>query len=94
MRRALDIARGVLHRPPILFLDEPTIGLDVINRGQIWRFLHRLRTEEGSTLMLSTHYMDEVEGCGRGCIHERRQNDRAGSSRRSGQRRRVFNPGG
>ncbi len=63
MRRALDIARGVLHRPPILFLDEPTIGLDVINRRQIWRFLHRLRTEEGSTLMLSTHYMDEVEGC-------------------------------
>ncbi|MGH8508272.1 MAG: ABC transporter ATP-binding protein [Gammaproteobacteria bacterium] len=63
MRRAIDIARGVLHRPRILFLDEPTIGLDVINRRQIWRFLHRLRTEEGSTLMLSTHYMEEVEGC-------------------------------
>jgi ABC-2 type transport system ATP-binding protein len=63
MRRAVDIARGVLHRPGILFLDEPTIGLDVINRRAIWRFLDRLRHEQGTTLVLTTHYLEEAEGC-------------------------------
>ncbi len=63
MRRALDIARGVLHRPRILLLDEPTIGLDVINRRAIWRFLERLRKEEGTTLVLTTHYLEEAASC-------------------------------
>jgi ABC-2 type transport system ATP-binding protein len=63
MRRALDIARGVLHRPQILLLDEPTLGLDVINRRAIWQFLARLRKEEGTTLVLSTHYLEEATGC-------------------------------
>jgi ABC-2 type transport system ATP-binding protein len=63
MRRAVDIARGVLHRPRILFLDEPTIGLDVINRRAVWRFLNRLREEEGTTLILTTHYLEEAGGC-------------------------------
>lgn len=63
MRRAVDIARGVLHRPPILLLDEPTIGLDVINRRLVWYFLQRLREEEGTTLVLCTHYMEEAEAC-------------------------------
>ena len=63
MRRALDIARGVLHRPRILFLDEPTRGLDVINRRNIWGFIGRLRREEGLTVFLTTHYLEEAEGC-------------------------------
>ncbi len=63
MRRALDIARGVLHRPRILLLDEPTIGLDVINRRAIWRFLQRLREQEGATLVLTTHYLEEAVDC-------------------------------
>lgn len=63
MRRALDIARGVLHRPRILFLDEPTLGLDVSSRRGIWRFIERLRREEGMTVFLTTHYLEEVEAC-------------------------------
>lgn len=63
MRRAVDIARGVLHRPRLLFLDEPTIGLDLINRRAIWVFLDRLRNQEGTTLILTTHYLEEAEGC-------------------------------
>ena len=63
MRRALDIARGVLHRPRILFLDEPTLGLDVASRRAIWRFIERLRREEGMTVFLTTHYLEEVEAC-------------------------------
>jgi ABC-2 type transport system ATP-binding protein len=63
MRRAVDIARGVLHHPRVLFLDEPTIGLDVINRRAVWRFLNRLREEEGTTLILTTHYLEEASGC-------------------------------
>jgi ABC-2 type transport system ATP-binding protein len=65
MRRALDIARGVLHRPRVLLLDEPTIGLDVINRRTIWRFLDRLRQETGLTLVLTTHYLEEAATCNR-----------------------------
>ncbi|NIR58719.1 MAG: ATP-binding cassette domain-containing protein [Gammaproteobacteria bacterium] len=63
MRRALDIVRGVLHRPRILFLDEPTIGLDVINRRAIWRYIDRLRDHEGMTVLLTTHYLEEAEDC-------------------------------
>jgi ABC-2 type transport system ATP-binding protein len=63
MRRALDIARGVIHRPQILFLDEPTIGLDVHNRRAIWRHIARLRAELGITVFLTTHYLEEAEDC-------------------------------
>lgn len=63
MRRAVDIARGVLHRPRVLFLDEPTIGLDIINRRAIWRFIGRLRQEHGMTVLLTTHYLEEAESC-------------------------------
>ena len=63
MRRALDIARGVLHRPRILFLDEPTLGLDVPSRRRIWRFIERLRREEVMTVFLTTHYLEEAEAC-------------------------------
>lgn len=63
MRRALDIARGVLHRPRILFLDEPTLGLDVPSRRQLWGFIERLRRDEGTTVFLTTHYLEEAEDC-------------------------------
>jgi ABC-2 type transport system ATP-binding protein len=64
-RRALDIARGVIHRPEILFLDEPTIGLDLPNRRRIWRFIGRLRAEQGITVLLTTHYLEEAADCAR-----------------------------
>jgi len=64
-RRALDIARGVIHRPEILFLDEPTIGLDLPNRRRIWRFIGQLRAEQGITVLLTTHYLEEAADCGR-----------------------------
>ena len=65
MRRALDIVRGVLHEPRILFLDEPTIGLDLPNRRSIWRFIERLRARTGMTVLLTTHYLEEADGCDR-----------------------------
>jgi ABC-2 type transport system ATP-binding protein len=63
MRRALDIARGVIHQPQILFLDEPTIGLDLPNRRAIWRHIARLRAELGITVFLTTHYLEEAIDC-------------------------------
>ena len=63
MRRALDIARGVIHQPQILFLDEPTIGLDVPNRRAIWRHVAKLRAELGITVFLTTHYLEEAIDC-------------------------------
>jgi ABC-2 type transport system ATP-binding protein len=63
MRRALDIARGVIHRPQILFLDEPTIGLDLPNRRAIWRHIARLRAQLGITVFLTTHYLEEAIDC-------------------------------
>ena len=61
MARRLEIARGMLHTPKILFLDEPTVGLDPQTRALIWDDIQRLRTEEGVTIFLTTHYMDEAE---------------------------------
>lgn len=65
MRRALDIVRGLIHHPKILFLDEPTIGLDLPNRRKIWRFIEKLRTQTGMTVLLTTHYLEEADGCDR-----------------------------
>ncbi len=65
MKRALDLARSVLHRPRILFLDEPTLGLDLPNRRKIWDYIGRLRRERGTTVLLSTHYLEEAEDCDR-----------------------------
>jgi ABC-2 type transport system ATP-binding protein len=62
-RRALDIARGVIHRPRILFLDEPTIGLDLPSRRAIWRYIAQLRTNLGITVFLTTHYLEEAIEC-------------------------------
>jgi ABC-2 type transport system ATP-binding protein len=65
MKRRLEIARGLLHEPKILFLDEPTLGLDPQTRSRIWDYLHDLRRAKKITLFLTTHYMDEAENCDR-----------------------------
>ena len=61
MRRRLELARGLLHKPKILFLDEPTLGLDPQTREHIWQYIRRLVDQEGVTVILTTHYMDEAE---------------------------------
>ncbi|HEX4047869.1 MAG TPA: ATP-binding cassette domain-containing protein [Elusimicrobiota bacterium] len=61
MRRRLEIARGLLHRPAVLFLDEPTIGLDPQTRDRIWNYIKRVVREEGTTVVLTTHYMEEAD---------------------------------
>jgi ABC-2 type transport system ATP-binding protein len=61
MKRRLEIARGLLHHPRVLFLDEPTIGLDPQTRFLIWEHVKRLRETEGVTVFLTTHYLDEAE---------------------------------
>jgi ABC-2 type transport system ATP-binding protein len=65
MKRRLEIARGLLHHPRVLFLDEPTLGLDPQTRRRIWDYLHDLRRREQLTIFLTTHYMDEAENCER-----------------------------
>jgi ABC-2 type transport system ATP-binding protein len=65
MKRRLEIARGLLHAPRVLFLDEPTLGLDPQTRNRIWEHLLHLRAEQGVTLFMTTHYMDEAEYCDR-----------------------------
>ena len=63
MKRRLELARGLLHRPRVLFLDEPTLGLDPQTRRHIWEYIHTLRQQEGLTIILTTHNMDEAENC-------------------------------
>jgi ABC-2 type transport system ATP-binding protein len=65
MRRRLEIARGLMHSPRVLFLDEPTIGLDPQTRSSIWRYIRALQEAEGTTIFMTTHYMDEAEFCDR-----------------------------
>ncbi|HWR72687.1 MAG TPA: ATP-binding cassette domain-containing protein [Nitrospirota bacterium] len=65
MKRRLEIARGLLHYPRVLFLDEPTIGLDPQTRNTIWDFINTLRKRENITVFMTTHYMEEAEHCGR-----------------------------
>jgi ABC-2 type transport system ATP-binding protein len=65
MRRRLEIARGLLHAPHVLFLDEPTVGLDPQTRSSIWSYINELRAREDITIFLTTHYMDEAEYCDR-----------------------------
>jgi ABC-2 type transport system ATP-binding protein len=61
MKRRLEIARGLMHRPKVLFLDEPTIGLDTQTRRHIWEYIRKLNVETGITMLLTTHYMDEAD---------------------------------
>lgn len=65
MKRRLEIARGLMHHPKVLFLDEPTLGLDPQTRRHIWDYLVKLREERGVTMFMTTHYMDEAENCDR-----------------------------
>jgi ABC-2 type transport system ATP-binding protein len=65
MQRRLEIARGLLHAPHVLFLDEPTVGLDPQTRSSIWSYINDLKGREDITIFLTTHYMDEAEHCDR-----------------------------
>jgi ABC-2 type transport system ATP-binding protein len=69
MIRRLEIAQAMLHRPILLFLDEPTIGLDPVARKAVWQHIQQLRADYGTTILLTTHYMDEADQlCGRVAI--------------------------
>jgi ABC-2 type transport system ATP-binding protein len=61
MIRRLEIAQAMLHRPKVLFLDEPTVGLDPVARNVVWQHVKQLRTDYGTTIFLTTHYMDEAD---------------------------------
>ncbi|HOZ36025.1 MAG TPA: ATP-binding cassette domain-containing protein, partial [archaeon] len=61
MKRRLEIARGLLHYPKVLFLDEPTVGLDPQTRNHIWDYIKKVNKREGTTIFFTTHYMDEAE---------------------------------
>ena len=73
MKRRLEIARGMLHEPQVLFLDEPTLGLDPQTRRNIWTHLNDLRSRTGVTIFMTTHYMDEAEFCDRIAIIDKGQ---------------------
>lgn len=71
-RRRLDVALGLVHRPPLLFLDEPTAGLDPPSRGDLWDHVRSLRDRDGTTVFLTTHYLDEADAlCDRLLIIDR-----------------------
>ena len=65
MKRRLEIVRGLIHHPRVLFLDEPTLGLDPQTRRYIWDYVKDIRKNENLTIFLTTHYMDEAEHCDR-----------------------------
>ncbi len=68
MRRKLEIVRSLIHRPKVLFLDEPTAGLDVPSRRTLWQYLAAIRRESGTTIFLTTHYLEEAEEADHICI--------------------------
>jgi ABC-2 type transport system ATP-binding protein len=68
MRRKLEIVRSLLHKPRVLFLDEPTAGLDPQSRRNLWEYLGQVRRERGTTIFLTTHYLDEAEEASKVCI--------------------------
>ncbi len=68
MRRKLEIIRSLLHKPGVLFLDEPTAGLDPVSRRTLWEYLRQVRRERGTTIFLTTHYLDEAEEADETCI--------------------------
>lgn len=80
MRKRLDIASGLIHRPRILFLDEPTLGLDIQTRYKIWDYIEKLRTEKEITIFVTTHYMDEADSlCDRVAIIDQGKIQASGS---------------
>lgn len=68
MKRKLEIIRSLIHRPKVLFLDEPTTGLDPISRRNLWEYLRQVRTEGDTTIFLTTHYLEEAEEADTICI--------------------------
>lgn len=73
MRRKLEIVRSLIHKPRVLFLDEPTVGLDPASRRSLWEYLRTVRSETGTTIFLTTHYLDEAEEADTICIINRGQ---------------------
>ena len=71
MKRKLEIMRSLMHRPRLLFLDEPTVGLDPGSRRNLWQYIRRVQAESGTTVLLTTHYLDEAEGADTICIINR-----------------------
>jgi len=67
-KRIIDICRALIHQPKILFMDEPTTGLDPVNRARIWDFINNLRNKSKVTIFLTTHYMDEASKCSKICF--------------------------
>ena len=68
MRRKLEIIRSLLHKPHVLFLDEPTAGLDPVSRNNLWEYLGKVRRESGTTIFLTTHYLEEAEEADKICM--------------------------
>ena len=68
MKRRLEIARALVHDSEILLLDEPTVGLDAQTRDRIWHYIRRLQTERAITVLVTTHYIEEVENCDQVCV--------------------------
>lgn len=71
MKRKLEIMRSLLHRPKILFLDEPTTGLDPVSRRNLWTYIQKVRKEERVTVFLTTHYLEEAEGSDQICVMDK-----------------------
>ena len=71
MRRKIEIIRSLVHRPAVLFLDEPTSGLDPVSRRGLWDYINTVRKEHGTTVFLTTHYIDEAENVDRLCMVQR-----------------------
>jgi ABC-2 type transport system ATP-binding protein len=68
MRRKLEIIRSLMHKPHVLFLDEPTAGLDPVSRRNLWEYLAKVRSESGTTIFLTTHYLEEAEEADKICM--------------------------
>ena len=68
MKRKLEIIRSLMHRPKVLFLDEPTQGLDAVSRRSLWQYLRKVHKDENMTIFLTTHYIEEAEGADKICI--------------------------
>jgi ABC-2 type transport system ATP-binding protein len=73
MQRKIEIIRGLLHQPAVLFLDEPTQGLDPVSRRGLWEYINTVRKENGTTVFLTTHYLDEAENVDKLCMIQRGQ---------------------
>jgi len=81
MKRKLEIIRSLMHRPSVLFLDEPTSGLDPVSRHSLWQYLRSVRTTEGTTIFLTTHYLEEAEEADRICILDKGRVKKLGTPR-------------